>query len=412
MTRSMPATATSADPHQTVAMLDFFDPAFHHHDPAVAATREAHWYARTPIGFAVLRYAEAAELLRDSRLKQGGVEFLAAQGITTGPAADWMRGLLLCVEGADHNRLRRLVSKAFTPRAVESLRPSIRRLTHELVDECAVSGECEFMSAFANRLPALVISEMLGIPPTLHAPCHRAVADLGLVFSWNVAARLTEIESAIAQLDAIIDALVADRRRHPGDDLISELVAAEEAGDSLTDHELRQMISTILFASQDTTRNQLGLAVATFTEHPDQWALLARSPELGPRAVEEAIRVNPTTSCVWRVTAQDLTYRDLHAPSGTSVTIQTSAANTDPRVFGDAGFDITVTRPARQLSFGAGPHSCLGVGLARLELGEVLPILAQRLGPIHLAAQPTYLPPTTIYGPIALPLRFQAPVIA
>jgi cytochrome P450 len=412
MSTSMPATASSVDPQQAVAMLDFFDSAFHHHNPAVAAAREAHWYARTPIGFAVLRYAEAAELLRDSRLKQGGVEFLSAQGITTGRAADWMRGLLLCVEGADHNRLRRLVSKAFTPRAVDSLRPSVRRLIHELIDEFAESGEFEFMSAFANRLPALVISEMLGVPPTLHAPCHRAVADLGLVFSWHVATRLTEIDSAIAQLDAIIDTLVADRRRHPRDDLISELVAAEDAGDSLTDHELRHMISTLLFASQDTTRNQLGLAMATFTEHPDQWALLARATELGPRAAEEAIRVNPTTPCVWRVTTQDLVYRDLRAPAGTSVTIQTSAANTDPRVFGHAGFDITATRPARQLSFGAGPHSCLGVGLARLELAEALPILAQRLGSIHLAAQPTYLSPTTIYGPIALPLRFQAPVTA
>jgi hypothetical protein len=187
------------------------------------------------------------------------------------------------------------------------------------------------------------------------------------------------------------------------------LVAAEDAGDTLTDHELRRMISTLLFASQDTTRNQLGLAAATFVGHPDQWALLANAPELGPRAVEEIIRVNPTTPCVWRVAVEDLTYRDLNVPAGTSVTIQTSAANTDPRVFGEAAFDITATRTVRQLSFGGGPHACLGMGLARLELAEALPILAQRLGPIHLAAEPTYLPPTTIYGPLALPLRFQQP---
>ncbi|MBO0878678.1 MAG: cytochrome P450, partial [Pseudonocardia sp.] len=388
------------------AMLDFFDPGFHHHNPAVAAAREAHWYARTPIGFAVLRYAEAAELLRDNRLKQGGVEFLAAQGVTEGPAADWMRHMLLCVEGADHTRLRRLVSKAFTPRAVDKLRPHTRRLANELIDGFAAAGECEFMSAFADRLPALVISQMLEIPRELHEPCHHAVADLGQVFSWHVAQRLPRIEAAIARLDDIIDTLVAERRSHPGDDLISALVAAHEAGDSLTDHELRQMVSTLLFASQDTTRNQLGLAVATFAEHPDQWALLARAPEQGAGAVEEVIRVNPAVPCIWRVAAEELTYRDLYAQAGTSVTIQTSAANTDPRVFGDAEFDITATRAARQLSFGAGPHSCLGMGLARLELAEALPILAQRLGPIRLATEPTYLPPTTIYGPLTLPVRF------
>jgi hypothetical protein len=409
MTRNMTTAASSAAaPHTTtVAMLDFFDPTFHHHNPDVAAAREAHWYARTPIGVTVLRYAEAAELLRDPRFKQGGVEFLAAQGITSGPAADWMREMLLCVEGADHARLRRLVSKAFTPRAIDTLRPHIRRFTHELIDGFTAAGQCEFMAEFADRLPALVISEMVGIPAELHQPCHKAVADLGQVFSWSAAQRLPEIEAAIAHLDAIIDQLITQRRRHPGDDLISELVAAEDAGDVLTDHELRRMISTLLFASQDTTRNQLGLAMATFAEHPDQWSLLARAPELGPRAVEEIIRVNPTTPAVWRVAVEDLTYRDLNVPAGTSVTIQTSAANTDPRVFGDAEFDITAIRTARQLTFGAGPHACLGMGLARLELAEALPILAKRLGPIHLAAEPTYLPPTTIYGPLALPLRFQ-----
>jgi len=410
MTRNMTAeTSSDVRPQATaVVMLDFFDPAFHHHNPAVAAAREAHWYARTPIGVTVLRYVEAAELLRDPRLKQGGVEFLAAQGVTTGPAADWMREMLLCVEGVDHARLRRLVSRAFTPRAVDTLRPHMRRIAHQLIDRFAEAGECEFMADFADRLPAFVISEMLGIPAELHEPCHQAVADLGQVFSWSAAQRLAEIAAAIGQLDAIIDELVTERRRHPGDDLISELLAAaEESGDALTDHELRRMISTLLFGSQDTTRNQLGLAMATFVEHPEQWALLAGAPELGPRAVEEVIRVNPTTPCVWRVAVEDLSYRDLHVPAGTSVTIQTSAANTDPRVFGEAEFDITVTRAVRQLSFGGGPHACLGMGLARLELAEALPILAQRLGPIHLAAKPTFLPPTTIYGPLALPLRFQ-----
>jgi len=389
-----------------LAMLNFFDPAFHHHSEAVAAAREAHWYARTPLGFAVLRYAEAAELLRDRRLRQGAMEFLAAQGVTSGPAADWMREGLLNAEGEDHLRLRRLVSKAFTPRAINGMQPLMRAAAHRLIDEFAALGQCEFMSAFADRYPAVVIFELLGIPAELHGPCAEWVADLGLIFSWTAGANVGRIEAALARLDEVTGELIAARRRQPGTDLISALIAAEEAGDALNEHELRNMISALLFASQDTTRNQLGLALATFARHPAQWALLADDPSLGPAAVEEVMRVNPATPFIPRVADTDIDYQDLHAPTGTLITILVAAAHTDPRLF-SPGFDITATHPARQLSFGGGPHTCLGMGLARLEMGTALPILAQRLGPITLDGPPTYQPPTAIYGPITLQLRFR-----
>ena len=394
---------TAATP---LAMLNFFDPAFHHHSEAVAAAREAHWYARTPLGFAVLRYAEAAELLRDRRLRQGAMEFLAAQGVTSGPAADWTREGLLNAEGEDHLRLRRLVSKAFTPRAINGMQPLMRAAAHRLIDEFAALGQCEFMSAFADRYPAAVIFELLGIPAELHGPCAEWVADLGLIFSWTAGANVDRIEAALARLDEVTGELIAARRRQPGTDLISALIAAEEAGDALNEHELRNMISALLFASQDTTRNQLGLALATFARHPAQWALLADDPSLGPAAVEEVMRVNPATPFIPRVADTDVDYQDLHAPTGTLITILVAAAHTDPQLF-SPGFDVPATHPARQLSFGGGPHTCLGMGLARLEMGTALPILAQRLGPITLDGPPTYQPPTAIYGPITLQLRFR-----
>ncbi|HSX83369.1 MAG TPA: cytochrome P450, partial [Candidatus Saccharimonadia bacterium] len=154
------------DPHtaREIAFFDLFDPAFQPDAPEVHAAREACWYARTPLGYAVLRYAEVAALLRDRRLRQGGVESLAAQGITQGLLADWMRMVILNIDGEQHARLRHLVGKAFTPRAVEALRPVMRAVTHELIDSFAARGTCEFMAAFADPYPSRIICELLGIP--------------------------------------------------------------------------------------------------------------------------------------------------------------------------------------------------------------------------------------------------------
>src|SRR5262245_56743423 len=158
------SASTDARPHGEVAFFDLFDPAFRPDAPEVLAAREACWYARTAIGYAILRYDEVATLLRDRRLKQGGVETIAAQGVTQGPFADWMRRMMLNVEGETHARLRRLVSQAFTPRAVEALRPVMRAVTHELIDRFAASGTCEFMEDFADPYPSRIICELLGIP--------------------------------------------------------------------------------------------------------------------------------------------------------------------------------------------------------------------------------------------------------
>src|SRR5215510_6924006 len=270
--------SAGTDPHtdqetdREVAFFDLFDLAFQPDAPEVHAAREACWYARTPLGYAILRYDEMAALLRDRHLRQGGVETLAAQGITTGSMADWMRRMMLNIEGEAHTRLRLLVSKAFTPRAVDALRPVIRAVTHELIDRFAAHGACEFMAAFADPYPSRIICELLGIPRERYAQFHGWATDLGLAFSYTVAEHLARIEAALQGLYACADDLLATRRAAPGPDLISALIAAEEAGDQLSDAELRVMVTALVFAGQDTTRNQLGCALTTFLAHPAQWA--------------------------------------------------------------------------------------------------------------------------------------------
>jgi cytochrome P450 len=283
-----------------VAFFDLFDLAFQPAAPEVYAAREACWYARTPLGYAVLRYDEVAALLRDRRLRQGGVESLAAQGITAGPLADWMRMVILNIEGEQHARLRHLVSKAFTPRAVDALRPAMRAVAHELIDDFAAHGECEFMAAFADPYPSRIICALLGIPRERYAQFHGWATDFGLAFSYTVAEHLACIEAALQGLYACVDDLLAERRAAPGPDLVSALIAAEESGDQLSDAELRVLVTALVFAGQDTTRNQLGCALATFLEHPAQWALLAEAPALAARAVEEIMRVRPSVPVIWR----------------------------------------------------------------------------------------------------------------
>jgi cytochrome P450 len=189
--------------------------------------------------------------------------------------------------------------------------------------------------------------------------------------------------------------------------LVSALIAAEESGDQLSDAELRVMVTGLILGGQDTTRNQLGCALATFLEHPAQWMRLAETPALAARAVEEVMRVRPAVPVIWRVAAEDFAFQGLQIAAGTFLSMFAAAAHTDPRVFGVAGFDIGLERPA-QLTFGGGIHYCLGAPLARAEMEEALPILAARLRMPELVESVRWRPALGIYGPIALPIRFRA----
>jgi hypothetical protein len=283
----------------------------------------------------------------------------------------------------------------------------MRATAHELIDTFAATGACEFMAAFADPYPARIIAELLGIPDDQFDAFLGWATDMGLGFSPAAAAELPRIEAALAGLYACCDELVARRRREPGQDLISALITAADDAGHLTGEELRILVSTLVFGGQDTTRNQLGLAMTTFTEHPQQWRLLGERPELADTAVEEVMRVNPTTPLVGRVAVEDFTYRGVHIPAGTYLALFLAAANTEPETFGDAPFDITAQRPV-QLTFGGGIHYCLGAWLARIEMREALPILAARLPDLAAAGPVTCRPHIGITGPVTLPLRFTA----
>ena len=229
------------------------------------------------------------------------------------------------------------------------------------------------------------------------------------VFDNNFKVDMPAIMAAQDELDAYTRALIADRRATPRDDLLTDLIAAEEAGDKLTTEELVMMVEAVIVGGTDTTRNQLGLAVDTLIDHPDKWRVLADDPSTAPRFVEETMRMNGAVRATGRVASCDIEYRDVLFPAGTVVFPGLASANRDAAVFAEPNrFDPTNREAGQpQLTFGSGIHYCLGAALARAELQEALPLLARRMPNIRRAGEPRYKIATAgIFGPTSLPVGF------
>ncbi|HEX5193562.1 MAG TPA: cytochrome P450 [Solirubrobacteraceae bacterium] len=389
-----------------VPYFDLSDPAFSVRSPQLRAAQERSWYARTNYGLAVLRYDEVGRLLRDRRLRQGSRNWPALNGVG-GPWAQWWCKAVLNLEGADHKRLRRLLTPAFSPGLITSLVPRFQALGTELIDAFVDDGRCEFVSQFAEPYATRVIAIMLGLPESEW----RRIADwagaLGLALGVELRQRLPEIEAALEGLYGYADEVIADRRRAPRDDFMTRLVHAHSDEDRLTEDELRVQVVLLIFGGVDTTRSQLGLAMQTFMEHPSQWELLAERPELGAAAVEEVMRVTPTVTWVTREALEDFSFEGVEIRAGTVLHLLSAVAGTDPRVFDPPPFDITVDR-ARHFGFGGGVHHCIGHFVARNDMSEALPLLARRLARPRVDGEVSSLPPSGNTGPLRLPIAFDA----
>jgi hypothetical protein len=377
-------------------------------DPATAleAARTTSWLVQTPIGGLVIGRRQVQTLLGDRRLRSSIPDLMRIQGVADGPLHDWIGSSIIVLDGPDHSRLRKLVNRAFTPRAVDAHRPHMREVLLSLLTPLLDRGRVELMSEVADHYPIQVMCHLLGVPDDDHEEFARWNRSITWILSLQLGEHLDEVEPAMAQMGDYISGLVADRRRTPRDDLVSALVLAQEADDRLSDHEVWSMIGALLFAGYDTTRNQLGLAMWLFAEHPDQWRLLAAHPSLVNRAVEEVMRFQGTVRVVPRVTAEDLDFDGYLIPAGTLLMLSTIAANHDAASYDDPWtFDITADREPH-LTFGGGPHYCLGASLARAELQEALPMLAAALPDLALDGEPSYREAIGIFGPDTLPLRF------
>jgi cytochrome P450 len=374
------------------------------------AARAQHWLARTPLGYMVTRHEDVTAILRDRRFHSALSLLPKLAGIPDGRLQERQNRSILALEGDEHTRLRRLAAPAFTPRATDRLRPFMREVVNELVDKFAMTGRCELVEELCDPYPIPIICELLGAPKEDWQLFSAWATDIFRMFNNDILNDLESIEAAMGELDDYVRAMVEDRRSRPADDLLTRLIQAEEHGDRLSTNELVMMAEAVLMAGTDTTRNQLGCALALFTSHKAQWSALAEDPTLAATAVEESLRHLGTVRGTARVVAEDADYRGVEFPAGTLVTISLAGANHDSAIWGDPHrFDIT--RPASgtpQLTFGSGIHYCLGASLARAELQEALPLLARRMPDLELAEPIAWKPPTVgIWGPRRLALSFR-----
>jgi cytochrome P450 len=380
-------------------------PRFH---SQMAELRSAGWLAATPLGYVVLEREAASFFLRTRSAEFPGMKIAELFEIEEGPLLEEMRRNILHLNGPDHARLRGLVNPSFTPRAIERYRPAMRRFLQELLAALPADGSCEFVGAFAKPYPSQVIATVMGAPLSDAPRLHEWSNWIQRQFDPPVL--MTErprIEQAVSEFYTFAEELLERRRDTPSDDLISQLIAAEQDGERLSDVELVNLVLNVLIGGVDTTQSQLAHAMRLLAEHPDQWEALHKDPTLAGAAVEEALRYEPITPFTARILVEDLEYRDVQFPKDTILLVCSFTANRDSD--GDEnlrGFSITAQRDiGKPLTFGAGVHYCLGANLARAELQEALGFLAERVETVELAGDPRYEGVQGVYGLAELPVR-------
>jgi cytochrome P450 len=384
--------------------LDLANPAFSVRSNEVGKAREAQWYARTPYGIAVLRYDEVSALARDPRLIQGSARWPALNG-ASGLWAQWWLRIMLNREGEDHGRLRRLAMPAFSPKLIEAMRPRFQEIANSLIDAFAPRGRCELVHEFADPYAARIICLLLGAPMADAEMLAQWSAEMGLALGVNFKRDEPIVDAALAKYFTYVDALIAKRRREPGDDFVTRLVLARDKDDKLDDEELRDMLVLLIQGGIETTRNQLGLAVDRFIAHPEQWRLLAERPELATNAVEEVMRTRPTITWFTREAIEDFEFRGLKIAKGTTLHLLSGSAGTDPTKYAAPDFDIRERKP-QHFGFGGGPHHCIGHYIARSDMAEALKLLSRRLPGIAHDGAAEWLPDSGNTGPVRLPIKF------
>ncbi len=326
-----------------------------------------------PFGFwLVSRYADVTTLLRSGlsveyrNLADGPIAEQAAQ-LSGGGALNIS---MLDRDPPDHTRLRRLVTKAFTAKSIAALEPKVLALVDEALDRIADGGQVDLIDELAFPLPFTVISEMLGTPPTDHGRLRELsgtlVRSLEVVNDPEV---IRAIADADLELTAMMRDIIAWKRDNPADDLLTALIAAEDDGDQLTDEELVAQVLLLYVAGHETTVNLIGNGVIALLDNPDQLALLRQRPDLAANAVEECLRYDSPVQQSRRITTAPYEIGDREIPAGTFVIAALASANRDEAYWGPDANELRIDRENARthVSFGAGPHHCLGAILARLE---------------------------------------------
>jgi cytochrome P450 len=380
-----------------------------------ATLREIAPIHRSTFGFCVLtRYDDCLQILRASGVGKDFTRAASALGLSEEQQAQQAafrndRSNMLFADPPDHTRLRRLASRAFTPRSVEALRPKVVALVDSLLD--GIGGEeVDVMSVLAFPLPVTVIGEMLGVPaedrPGFRPLVRAVTAVLELVISPEALNAATE---ASEELEGYFAGLVAERRAHPRDDLLSRLILAEEEGERLSEWELISTAILLFAAGFETTTHLIGNGLLALVQNPEQLARLRDDRTLLKPAVEELLRYDSPVQITARTTYEDVRVGDEVIEADNTVLALIGAANRDPAKFTDPDRLDVARAEAPPMSFGSGIHHCLGAALARLEAQVVLDRLLDRFGAMELiGGQPQHRDSLTLRGLVDLRMHFAA----
>ncbi|MGW0560026.1 cytochrome P450 [Streptomyces sp. NPDC003016] len=358
-------------------------------------------------GYVVSRYDDVRTVLSDARFSRAATTAPGAPQLTRTPP---LSGGLFTMDPPEHTRLRRLVSREFTARRVQNMRPRIQELTDGLLDSMEKrEGPVDLNTELAFPLPVMVICELLGVP----------FEDRGRFRAWSDAfVSLTSHtpEETAHQRKSMIEylaALVQRKREEPTDDLMGALVLAHDDEGRLTEHELITMGITLLVAGHETTVSMIGTCVLTLLRHPEQLAALRANPDLIEHAVEELLRINPIgDGGPLRVTLEDVELGGTPIPQGSAVLAAVCSANQDPERFPEGAadaFDLERPSATQHVAFGHGPHFCLGAALARAELQIVISSLLRRFPGLRLAEDVSGLRMTSgmmVHGLTRLPVTW------
>lgn len=342
------------------------------------------------------------EVLRDRRF---GVRTSNGDyGDPTAAAVDLQLSLLE-LDPPEHTRLRRIAAPAFRPRKLELYRARIEEVTHELLDQALQRGTFDLVRDFATPLPIRVIADLLGLPPVdAGRLAHHGAILGGTLDGIRSPRQLHRMRESTAELDAMFTGLIDQRRKQPGEDVISDLVAALDQ-EHLTGAELVQMCDLLLVAGFETTVNLIGNGSSALLDHPEQWELLCEEPERAGAVVEETLRWDPPVQATMRIAHEPVRLADRDLPTDSVVLAFLGAAGRDPSVHQRPSlFDISRREPADHLAFSSGIHYCLGAPLARMEAEIAFRCLATRLPELQRAGNATHRPTTIIHGRSSLPV--------
>ncbi len=348
--------------------------------------------------WALTGYDDALDILQDHRRFSSGENKLEYAPYRT----------MLDLDPPDHTRLRSLVSKAFTPRAVAALGPRIQEIVEELLDDLADRDSFDLISDFAFPFPVIVIAEMLGIPAEDRDKFNVWSNDIALAVEPILSGEeIVRVERASDEIIEYFEGIIEQRRMEPRDDMLSALLAAEEEGDRLSHDELLGTLMLLLVAGNETTRSLIGNGMLALLKNPDELQRLREDSDLLGSAIDEMLRYDSPVQIIIRVVLEDTEFKGKRFRAGQKVIILVGAANRDPTVFADPGALDIGRQEKSHISFGRGIHYCLGSPLALLEARVAFANLIERFSSIELVTEPEFRDQIVLRGVESLRIRVE-----